>query len=106
MQRYLDPTNDVAFKKLFTDKTRLISFLNNIMRLPEAIKGEQFKMTEQTILEKHKETIEKNINILLLQNKIDDETEINSFREKYKRNFVKGFIEGYKEEGERIAKKC
>ncbi|MCX4084017.1 hypothetical protein N7281_03955 [Rickettsia hoogstraalii] len=62
-------------------------------------------MTEQTILEKHKETIEKNINILLLQNKIDDETEINSFREKYKRNFVKGFIEGYKEEGERIEKK-
>ncbi|MCX4084016.1 hypothetical protein N7281_03950 [Rickettsia hoogstraalii] len=37
MQRYLDPTNDVAFKKLFTDKTRLISFLNNIMRLPEEL---------------------------------------------------------------------
>lgn len=38
MQRYLDPTNDVAFKKLFTDKTRLISFLNNIMRLPEELR--------------------------------------------------------------------
>lgn len=37
MQRYLDPTNDVAFKKLFTDKARLISFLNNIMRLPEEL---------------------------------------------------------------------
>ncbi|KDO03374.1 hypothetical protein [Rickettsia tamurae] len=38
MQRYLDPTNDVAFKKLFTDKTRLLSFLNNIMRLPEELR--------------------------------------------------------------------
>lgn len=38
MQRYLDPTNDVAFKKLFTDKARLISFLNNIMRLPEELR--------------------------------------------------------------------
>ncbi|WP_395477021.1 Rpn family recombination-promoting nuclease/putative transposase [Rickettsia endosymbiont of Pantilius tunicatus] len=38
MQRYLDSTNDVAFKKLFTDKARLISFLNNIMRLPEELR--------------------------------------------------------------------
>ncbi|KJV62158.1 hypothetical protein APHACPA_1179 [Rickettsia amblyommatis str. Ac/Pa] len=37
MQRYLDPINDVAFKKLFMDKTRLLSFLNNIMRLPEEL---------------------------------------------------------------------
>lgn len=34
MQRYLDPTNDVAFKKLFQDKTRLIDLLNNVLKLP------------------------------------------------------------------------
>ena len=34
MTRYLDPTNDVAFKKLFRDKARLIDLLNNILRLP------------------------------------------------------------------------
>lgn len=34
MSRYLDPTNDVAFKKLFSDKERLIDLLNCILRLP------------------------------------------------------------------------
>lgn len=38
MQRYLDPTNDVAFKKIFSDSTRLKSFLNSIMRLPKELK--------------------------------------------------------------------
>lgn len=33
MSRYLDPTNDVAFKKLFAQKERLISFLNAILNL-------------------------------------------------------------------------
>lgn len=35
MNRYLDPTNDFAFKKLFSEKERLIGFLNSILRLPE-----------------------------------------------------------------------
>lgn len=34
-QRYLDPTNDVAFKKVFSDKDRLKDFLNAILRLEE-----------------------------------------------------------------------
>jgi predicted transposase/invertase (TIGR01784 family) len=39
MTRYLDPTNDVAFKKLFAeDSIRLMSFLNSIMRLPDSLK--------------------------------------------------------------------
>lgn len=33
--RYLDPTNDVAFKKLFSNKDRLINLLNSILRLSE-----------------------------------------------------------------------
>ncbi len=36
--RYLDPTNDVAFKKIFSDKDRLKDFLNAILRLPEGQK--------------------------------------------------------------------
>ena len=35
MPRYLDPTNDFAFKRVFCDKKRLISFLNAIMKLPQ-----------------------------------------------------------------------
>ncbi|MEO1301055.1 MAG: Rpn family recombination-promoting nuclease/putative transposase [Bacteroidota bacterium] len=31
--RYLDPTNDFTFKRVFRDKIRLIKFLNAIMRL-------------------------------------------------------------------------
>lgn len=38
MTRYLDPTNDVAFKKLFRDKTRLIDLLNNLLKLPAGSK--------------------------------------------------------------------
>ncbi len=33
MQRYLDGTNDVAFKKLFSDKVKLINLLNSLLRL-------------------------------------------------------------------------
>jgi predicted transposase/invertase (TIGR01784 family) len=33
--RYLDPTNDVAFKKLFSNKDRLIDLLNSILKLSE-----------------------------------------------------------------------
>lgn len=33
MQRYLDGTNDVAFKKLFSDKVKLINLLNFLLRL-------------------------------------------------------------------------
>jgi len=35
MGRYLDPTNDVAFKRVFSDKTRMLSFLNSILRLKD-----------------------------------------------------------------------
>lgn len=38
MARYLDPTNDVAFKKIFSDKERLKDFLNAILRLEEGHK--------------------------------------------------------------------
>ncbi|MEN0016490.1 MAG: PD-(D/E)XK nuclease family transposase [Bacteroidota bacterium] len=31
--RYLDPTNDFTFRRVFRDKIRLIKFLNAIMRL-------------------------------------------------------------------------
>jgi predicted transposase/invertase (TIGR01784 family) len=36
--RYLDPTNDVAFKKVFRDKGRLKDFLNAILRRPQGLR--------------------------------------------------------------------
>ncbi|WP_081482414.1 PD-(D/E)XK nuclease family transposase [Rickettsia australis] len=33
MQRYLGGTNDVAFKKLFSDKVKLINLLHSLLRL-------------------------------------------------------------------------
>jgi len=36
--RYLDPTNDVAFKKLFSKKEILKDFLNTVLRLEEGCK--------------------------------------------------------------------
>jgi predicted transposase/invertase (TIGR01784 family) len=33
MGKYLDPTNDVAFKKVFSDKRRMLKFMNAILRL-------------------------------------------------------------------------
>ncbi|HJD67955.1 MAG TPA: Rpn family recombination-promoting nuclease/putative transposase [Rickettsia endosymbiont of Bembidion lapponicum] len=35
MQRYLDPTNDSLFKKIFSDIERLKEFINSILDLPE-----------------------------------------------------------------------
>ena len=37
MTKYLDPTNDLAFKKVFGDKARMIKLLNALMRLPESM---------------------------------------------------------------------
>ena len=39
-QRYLDPTNDVAFKRVFSDANRMKDFLNAMLRLPEGKKIE------------------------------------------------------------------
>jgi hypothetical protein len=36
--RCLDPTNDVAFKKIFKYKVRLKDFLNTILRRPESLR--------------------------------------------------------------------
>lgn len=49
MQRYLDPTNDVGFKKVFGDKARLQDFLNSILRLPagERISQIEFVPTDE-----------------------------------------------------------
>ncbi len=49
MARYLDPTNDVAFKKLFSDKNKLISLLNSILNLSKGfrIKDLDYIPTEQ-----------------------------------------------------------
>mgnify|MGYP006348413335 CR=1 FL=1 len=42
--RYLDPTNDVAFKKLFSQKDLLKDFLNAVLRLEEGLeKGREEK---------------------------------------------------------------
>ena len=35
MVKYLDPTNDFAFNRVFADKARLINFLNALMELPK-----------------------------------------------------------------------
>ena len=47
--RFLDPTNDVAFKRLFSDKEILKDFLNAVLRLPEGhkIKELQFIPVEE-----------------------------------------------------------
>jgi len=47
MSQYLEPTNDIAFKKIFGDKQRLLSFLNNIMRLPAERKILEFEYISQ-----------------------------------------------------------
>ncbi|MBH1989291.1 MAG: Rpn family recombination-promoting nuclease/putative transposase [Myxococcaceae bacterium] len=49
MQRYLDPTNDVGFKKVFGDPIRMMDFLNNILRLSagKRIQKVEFVPTEQ-----------------------------------------------------------
>ena len=37
MQRYLNPTNDTAFKKVFSDAEVLKDFINVILDLPNEI---------------------------------------------------------------------
>ena len=58
MSRYLDPTNDIAFKKLFAQKQRLISFLNAILNLKIGyrIKELEFLDKEQAPLIKEAKT--------------------------------------------------
>lgn len=49
MTKYLDPVNDLCFKKIFGDSSRLRNLLNSIMRLPEHLKIEEIEYipTEQ-----------------------------------------------------------
>lgn len=49
MQKYLDPTNDSLFKKIFSDLERLREFLNSVLDLPEKhlIKKINFIQSEQ-----------------------------------------------------------
>ncbi|MGX6960063.1 MAG: hypothetical protein ACIPMY_02200 [Rickettsia endosymbiont of Pentastiridius leporinus] len=37
MQRYLDPTNDSLFKKIFRDLERLKEFINAVLDLPKGL---------------------------------------------------------------------
>ena len=46
-QRYLDATNDVAFKKVFSHKEILENFLNSVLRLPEGKKIEELHFVPQ-----------------------------------------------------------
>jgi predicted transposase/invertase (TIGR01784 family) len=46
-QRYLDATNDVAFKKVFSHKEILIDLLNSVLRLPEGKKIEELHFVPQ-----------------------------------------------------------
>ncbi len=47
MSRYLDATNDVAFKKVFSNKEILEDLLNSILRLPEGKKIEELHFVPQ-----------------------------------------------------------
>jgi len=60
MQRYLDPTNDSLFKKIFRDLERLKEFINAVLELPEGfrIKEIEFIPVEQVhIIDKGKKSI-------------------------------------------------
>jgi predicted transposase/invertase (TIGR01784 family) len=46
-ERYLDPTNDVAFKKIFMDEYKLRDFLNAVLRLPEGSRIEELAFLPQ-----------------------------------------------------------
>lgn len=46
IERYLDPANDVAFKKIFKDKQRLRDFLNAILRLKNGATIQENKFYE------------------------------------------------------------
>jgi len=60
--------------------------------------------TDKEILETYKDTIEKNIETLILERKITDAREKASFSRCYRENFVKGFKEGSEEKKKTIAK--
>ncbi|WP_017443284.1 hypothetical protein [Rickettsia gravesii] len=49
MQRYLDPTNDSVFKKIFRDLEKFKEFINAVLELPEGlrIKAIEFIPVEQ-----------------------------------------------------------
>nr|WP_232504626.1 hypothetical protein [Rickettsia amblyommatis] len=38
MQRYLDPTHDSVFKKIFRDLERFKEFINAVLELPEGLR--------------------------------------------------------------------
>lgn len=60
MSRYLDPTNDVAFKKLFSNKERLINLLNSILKLTDGnkiIDLEYIPIEQMPLFEKGKRSI-------------------------------------------------
>lgn len=46
-QRYLDVTNDVAFKKVFSHKEILTDFLNSVLRLPDGRKIKELHFVPQ-----------------------------------------------------------
>lgn len=43
MQKYLDPTNDSLFKKIFQDHERLKEFINSVLGLPEGYRIKEFE---------------------------------------------------------------
>lgn len=45
--KYLDPTNDVAFKKVFMEPNRLRDFLNAILRRPAGAQIETIEFLSQ-----------------------------------------------------------
>jgi flagellar biosynthesis/type III secretory pathway protein FliH len=54
-------------------------------------------MTDEEILEKYREKIDKNINILLDKYNIEDGVEQQNFSNGYREGFVEGFRKGYAE---------
>ncbi len=81
--RYLDPTNDVAFKKLFTQKDILKDFLNTVLRLEEGCKIVEldfisqeelppFKMGRRNIFDIKCKDQEGNYYVVEMQNKSEE----------------------------------
>ena len=62
-------------------------------------------MTDQEILEKYREKIEKNIAQLFKKFNIEDEIKKQYFAQGYREGFVEGFREGEAESGQEIAKR-
>ncbi|HJD55829.1 MAG TPA: Rpn family recombination-promoting nuclease/putative transposase [Rickettsia endosymbiont of Pyrocoelia pectoralis] len=60
MQRYLDPTNDSLFKKIFRDLEKLKEFINAVLKLPDGlrIKEIEFIPVEQVpVIDKGKKSV-------------------------------------------------